>query len=63
MGNQFHKKEVETYWKWNRLGFNWNVMIEHKHCQKCKFKCYKLKDAREHQKTHKIKNVELRRNN
>jgi len=54
MGNQFPRTEVETYWKWARLGFTWVRFVEHKHCNDCKFKCYTLKDAREHQKTHEV---------
>ena len=54
MGNQFHRKEVETYWKWSRLGFSWNPFVSHKHCEHCKFKCYTMKDAKEHSKTHEV---------
>lgn len=52
MGNQFPKAEVETYWKWARLGFTWYVHDDFRYCNDCKFRCKTLKDAKEHHKIH-----------
>lgn len=55
LGNQFPKSEVETYWKWARLGFTWNKFVDNTQCDKCSYSCKSLGQARKHQKIHTTK--------
>ena len=52
MGNQYPKKEVETFWKWSRLGFTWNKFVDNTQCDSCSYSCKSLGQARNHQKIH-----------
>ena len=52
---QFPRKEVETFWKWSRLGFSWDPHVTQKKCDDCKFTCRWLHQAQAHQKIHTTK--------
>ena len=49
---QFHRKEVETFWKWSRLGFSWNPHSTRKQCEECDYNCRWLHQAKKHQESH-----------
>lgn len=52
MNGQFHRKEVEMFWNWNRLGFTWHKFLTEQKCEKCDFTYKTIRTAKQHSKIH-----------
>jgi len=52
-GDQPHRKNIEKYWKYSRLNFEWNLVNGIAQCNECSFNCKSVSRARNHKKSHK----------